>query len=251
VSIVAHTPGRFVWRERTTPDAGIAREFYSELLGWTWEEVQSIDGLYWVAYADETRVGGLWRPPSGASMPVAWNSYLSVEDVDAITRRAQEMGWKVFRPPTEIPGIGRFSVIADFAGAAVLPYRNVGPDPSPGEVAPPGAFCWESLVTSDIPRALREYGTLFGWRCQSSPSGEVPIFAVDDTRGGQVADVQRAQQGPPRWLTYVRVMDASLCSSRVEKLGGKVVVPRVDIPQGTISFIADPGGAMFGLFQMA
>src|SRR5262249_54859937 len=154
VSIVAHTPGRFVWRERTTPDAGIAREFYSELLGWTWEEVQSIDGPYWVAYADETRVGGLWRPPSGASMPGAWNSDLSVEDVDAITRRAQEMGWKVFRPPTEIPGIGRFSVIADFAGAAVLPYRNVGPDPSPGEVAPPGAFCWESLVTSDIPRAL-------------------------------------------------------------------------------------------------
>jgi uncharacterized protein len=79
----------------------------------------------------------------------------------------------------------------------------------------------------------------------------VPIFAVDGTRSGQVADVQQAGPGgAPRWQTYVRVADAPLCASRVAKLGGKVLAPRIDVPQvGTIAFIADPGGAVLGLYQ--
>jgi len=247
---MAHTPGRFVWRERTTPDAGAAQEFYSEFLGWTWDEVQSLDGPYFLAHVDNVPVGGLWQPPAGHSLPVAWNSYLSVGDVDATTARAQKMGWKLFKPPTDIPGIGRFSVLGDFDGAGVMPYRNVGSDPPTGPVTN-GAFCWETLITSDVPRALREYGALFGWKEQRSPNGEVPIFAVDATRAGQVADIQKAGPGgPPRWQSYVRVADAGLCSSRVAKLGGKVLVPRIDVPEvGTISFIADPGGAVLGLYQ--
>ena len=194
-------------------------------------------------------MGGLWPPPAGASMPVAWNSYLSVNDVDQTTARAPEMGWQVFRPPTDIPGIGRFSVLADSEGAAVLPYRNAADDPSPASVRP-GAFCWETLITTDVPRALHEYPTLFGWRRQSSPNGEVPIFAVDDTRGGQVADVQDGTT--PRWLTYVRVLDARLTASRAAKLGGRTLAPGIDIPEvGTIAFITDPGGATLGLYQLA
>ena len=247
---MAHTPGRFVWRERITPDAGIAQEFYEAFLGWTWEEVRSIDGPYFIAHVENRPVGGLWQPPPGLSLPVAWSSYLSVLDVDATTAEAQKLGWSVFRPPTDIPGIGRFSVLGDFARLGVLPYRNVGDDPRAGAVAN-GHFCWETLVTPDVARALQEYGELFGWKVQRSPNGEVPIFAVDDRRTGQIADVQQATPGnPARWLTYVQVADAALCSSRVEKLGGKVLVPRVDIPEvGTISFIADPGGAALGLYQ--
>ena len=247
-----HSPGRFVWRERVTTDGKRARAFYSELLGWTWDEMRSIDGPYFLAHVERTPVGGLWQPPAGVTMPVAWNSYLSVDDVDRTTTRAREMGWKVFRPPTDIPGIGRFSVLGDFAGAGVLPYRNLTEDPVPGPV-PPGAFCWETLVTSDVPRALREYGTLFGWRKQVSPNGEVPIFAVDDTLDGQVGDIQQAAGGtPPRWIPYVRVLDARRTASRVTELGGRVVVPGIDIPEvGTIAFLVDPGGAELGLFQKA
>ena len=249
---MAHTPGRFVWRERITPDVDRARVFYSELLNWTWQETKSIDGPYWLAQVDGTQIGGLWPPPKGVSIPVSWNSYVSVDDVDGTTARAKELGWEVFRPPTEIPGIGRFSVMADFAGAAVLPWRNVEDDP-PVEPARPGAFCWETLMTADVQRALREYSMLFGWRRQSSPNGEVPIFAVDDTRAGQIADVQQAGAGgnPPRWLTYVRVTDARSTAARAAKLGGRVLAPGIDIPEvGTIAFIADPGGAVLGLYQL-
>ncbi len=184
-------------------------------------------------------------------MPTAWMSYVSVEDVDRTTADARALGWTVGRDPTDIPGVGRFSVLADFAGAWVLPFRSAQGDP-PAAPAAVGAFCWESLVTSDVPRALDEYGRLLGWRSQPSPAGTIPLLAVDDTPGGQVADVQQAGSTPPCWLTYVRVADAPGTAERAATLGGRVLVPRLDIPRvGTIAFVADPGGAVLGLFQPA
>jgi len=248
---MAHTPGRFVWRERVTPDLERARAFYSALLGWTWEEMGPADAPYLVAHAGGTPVGGLWQPPAGASMPSAWMSYVSVEDVDRTTAEARALGWTVGRPTTELPGVGRFSVLADFAGAWLLPFRSETGDPSP-DLGAPGTFCWESLVTSDVERALAEYGTLLGWTRQASPNGAVPIFALDETPGSQIADVQQAGDRPPCWLTYVRAADAPALATRAATLGAHVLVPRIDIPEvGTIAFIADPGGAVLGLYQPA
>jgi len=248
---MAHTPGRFVWRERVSPDVEQAKGFYSAMFGWTWEEMRGADGPYVVGHAAGAPVGGLWQPPAGRQMPAAWMSYVSVDDVDLTTDRAQHLGWSVGRPPTEIEGVGRFSVLNDFAGAWILPFHSANGDPPPAE-PPEGAFCWESLITSDVGRALAEYGALLGWKQQSSPNGEVPILAVDDTPRGQVADVQQAAGRPPCWLTYVRVADAPGLAARAGLHGGRVLVPRIDIPEvGTIAFLADPGGAVLGLFQPA
>lgn len=40
--------------------------------------------------------------------------------------------------------------------------------------------------------------------------------------------------------------------ARAEKLGGRVLVPRIEVPEvGTIAVIADPTGAVLGLFEPA
>jgi len=48
-----------------------------------------------------------------------WLAYISVADVAATTKRAKELGAKVLRDRTEVPGFGWFSVIADPTGAVV------------------------------------------------------------------------------------------------------------------------------------
>jgi hypothetical protein len=48
----------------------------------------------------------------------------------------------------------------------------------------------------------------------------------------------------------VAVGSAEAARDQAVKLGGRVLVPRVDVPKvGTVAVIADPGGAALGLFQ--
>ena len=49
--------------------------------------------------------------------PSHWMSYVAVDDVDESAKKVAELGGKVCVPPTDIPNVGRFSVITDPTGA--------------------------------------------------------------------------------------------------------------------------------------
>jgi uncharacterized protein len=56
--------------------------------------------------------------PKNEGMPVAaWLSYIAVDDTDAATAKAQELGASVMLEPTTMENVGRFSVLADPTGA--------------------------------------------------------------------------------------------------------------------------------------
>jgi predicted enzyme related to lactoylglutathione lyase len=46
-----------------------------------------------------------------------WLIYFAVDDCDKIVAKAQQLGGKTMLPPTDIPNIGRFSVLTDPQGA--------------------------------------------------------------------------------------------------------------------------------------
>ena len=50
-------------------------------------------------------------------LPSHWMIYFSVADCDAAAAKATELGGSVKVPPTDIPPVGRFSVIQDPQGA--------------------------------------------------------------------------------------------------------------------------------------
>jgi hypothetical protein len=56
-------------------------------------------------------------PPDAPAMPPTWGIYITVENVEEITQKAEELGGKVLMPPHDIPGVGRFSLIQDPQGA--------------------------------------------------------------------------------------------------------------------------------------
>jgi hypothetical protein len=81
-----------------------------------------------------------------------------------------------------------------------------------------------------------------------APNGQVTVF----TSGGRpVADVQPAPPGSPsRWATDVAAEDAMASRDRAAALGGRILVPRIDVPEvGTVALVADPAGAALGTFQ--
>ncbi len=184
-------PGMFVWRELMTDDVEAARRFYGALFGWTWEgQDAGADGTYWIASRDGRRVGGAMQKPAGLRFPSSWTSYVLVDDVDAATLRWAAEGGRILVAPEDIPGVGRFSAVADPWGAIVEPFRAIAGEsapPPPGGRPPAGTFCWETLVTPDPAAAVAFYGKVLGFGTGRSPNGEAIVFTVGHI---EVADLQ-------------------------------------------------------------
>ena len=122
--------GAFCWNELGTTDSEAARKFYKELLGWTIKEGQAAPMIYNEIVVGGQAVGGIYQMgPEYGGAPSHWMPYVAVDDIDASVRRVEELGGKVCVPPTEIPNVGRFSVITDPTGAT-LSLIKLGVPPS-------------------------------------------------------------------------------------------------------------------------
>ncbi len=112
----AHGP--FGWSELATRDPNRAAVFYSELLGWGAKPDPKLEYTEFQT-AGRSVAGMMAMKEEHGEAPSHWMPYVMVDDCDAIARRATELGGRLFVPPTDIPGVGRFAVLADPAGAAL------------------------------------------------------------------------------------------------------------------------------------
>lgn len=115
------TIGAFSWNELMTPDVEKAKSFYTQLFGWTTRDMDmGPNGTYTIWVNQGKDVGGCMKTPAEAgNVPPHWMGYVTVADVDAVAARVTQLGGKVHHPPTDIPDVGRFSVIADPTGAVI------------------------------------------------------------------------------------------------------------------------------------
>jgi predicted enzyme related to lactoylglutathione lyase len=117
------TPGSFCWDELHSKDPAQSKAFYSAAFGWEWDEKDMGPmGTYHTVRGGENGWAGCMQLPPEIQAPAAWMPYVSVEDVDATHAKATELGASTYVPPSDIPGIGRFAVIADPVGAAIAVY---------------------------------------------------------------------------------------------------------------------------------
>ena len=118
--------GVFVWDELGTTDADDAQRFYGEVFGWTTNDMGSEYGGYKIFNRGETGIAGLMTLPDD-SLPPHWQPYVAVEDPDATTAKAKELGGSTLVEPTDVPKVGRVGVLRDPQGA---PFGIIKPDPA-------------------------------------------------------------------------------------------------------------------------
>lgn len=118
-------PGHWCWHELQASDPLKALAFYEGLFGLSHDDVPMSDGAYYVMKNGDNRRGGIMKSfsPDAASM---WLPYVHVADVDASTAKAKSLGADICVPPTDIPGIGRFSVLRDPQGASLAVFLPLG-----------------------------------------------------------------------------------------------------------------------------
>ncbi len=116
----------------------------------------------------------------------------------------------------------------------------------------PGTPCWVDLLTSDPDLAKSFYGELFGW---SAEGGEEEFGGyVSFTSGGQgVGGMMRNTEempAPDGWTTYISTTDIDATASAVTSEGGRVIQQPMHVARfGSMAIVADPVGAVFGLWQ--
>jgi hypothetical protein len=114
--------GVFSLNELITTDLTSAKEFYSEMFGWTFTETKTIYGNpYLLIHKEGTMVGGIMLKDGNVPDDVTpcWDPYITVDDIDASAKRVEKLGGEVILPPTDIPKVGRFCVIKDPQGISL------------------------------------------------------------------------------------------------------------------------------------
>ncbi len=249
--------GDFFWYDLMTTDVPAATDFYIKVVGWGAQDAGG--GMpYTLLTLDGGKgmgVGGLMpMVPEAAERgaPPAWNGYVYVDDVDAMTQRATEVGGSMVHEPTDIPTVGRFSVVADPQGAVFSLFK---PNPPEEEVhwpamMTPGTIGWHELHAADGSTAFDFYGKFLGWQKDEAmdmgPMGTYQLFKTHDQAvGGMMTDSQAPH---PYWLYNIAVDAIDAAIERVKAGGGEVLHGPMEVPGGAwIINGRDPQGAIFAL----
>ena len=246
---------KFVWYDVMTTDVRAAEEFYHKVVGWSAKDSGMIDRSYTIFSAGDVSVGGLMPltdEARGMGIPPCWTGYVGVDDVDAFATRVKQAGGTIHRPPEDIPGVGRFAVVADPQGAAFILFKGAG-DAPPGAIAPctAGHIGWHELYAGSLQGAWEFYSTLFGWTkaeaIDMGAMGPYQLFAAGaEPIGGMMT--KPAEIPHPCWLYYFNVDAIDAAAERVKTNGGTVVNGPHEVP-GPMYIVQcmDPQRAMFAM----
>jgi uncharacterized protein len=251
----SYASGTPSWVDVQTTDTNAAKQFYGSLFGWDFVDnpIDEANGVYYsiatIRGLDVAAVSPL-GDQAAAGVPPHWNSYVSVDDVDATTAKVESAGGTVHAPPFDVMDAGRMSVVQDPTGAIILPWQaksNIGAK----LVNEAGTFSWSELMTPDVPRAAAFYNALFGWTTETHGEGQ-SAYTEFKLGGNSIAGAMNPPMPgiPPMWGIYFTVDDTDASVEKAKSLGGAVMNGPMDIEPGRFAVLADPQGAVFSVIKM-
>lgn len=111
---MSRTDGHFAWTQLNAHDPREAASFYAAVCGWATQPAENGTFAYQDFHDSGSAVAGLMAIDeiSGLGVPVMWQAYVRVGDVDTVVELVEREGGRIWvRPTTILPG--RFAVCAD------------------------------------------------------------------------------------------------------------------------------------------
>ena len=110
-----------------------------------------------------------------------------------------------------------------------------------------GVPCWVDTWQDDVQAAAAFYTGLLGWEAQV---GEQYTMFTHRGRDAAGAGAPLPAGSAPAWTSYVWVDDADAAAARATAAGGRLVAEPFDsLDGGRMAIMADPRGAVLGLWQ--
>jgi predicted enzyme related to lactoylglutathione lyase len=238
------------WADLGAPDTARAREFYSDLFGWTVQPGGPETGGYSVAELNGQGVAGLGPKMGSPEAPAIWMTYLATSDADATAAKIKSAGGQLVVDPMDITDVGRMAVAVDPAGA-VFGLWQARAFPGAQIVNDVGTMRWNEQVSRDFEGSKAFYAAVFGYDyADMSGSGfSYATFKVDGRDVGGIGDLHAGVPAdtPPAWRVYFGTADTDVSVARVQANGGSVIREPIDHPYGRMSTVADDQGGVFSL----
>lgn len=251
--------GDFVWYELMTTDVTAAAAFYGAVVGWSNRPFDAADSSgYQLFSTGKAEIAGLMTLPeidggeTGEKPHPGWIGYIGVESVDATAAAILNDGGRQYVPPTDIPGVGRFAVVADPQGVVFSLISGTTEDESHAfDPQGVGHGRWNELTTTDPEAAFAFYSRHFGWtKGEAMPMGEAGVYQLLDHHGvtfGAVTPLG-AEAQKPAWAFYFGVPDIDAAIAKIGEANGQVLHGPHEVPGGECIVIGrDPQGAYFAL----
>jgi len=114
------------------------------------------------------------------------------------------------------------------------------------------------IPAKDVEKLRLFYAQLFGWKIEkwSGPTEywNIETVPVDDKgmliRPGVNGGLMKKESPEHKPVNYIAVESVDEHSQRIEKLGGKILTPKQEVPGvGWVALAIDPEGNTFGIFQ--
>lgn len=235
-------PGKVVWHDLLTPNPASAREFYGELLGWTFEDVGS---GYTLARHDGRLVAGIAKvdkPEENGH----WITHLSVQDTDAVLAYTRESGGDVILKPFDVPGRGRVALLRDPQGAAFGVIQSSTGDPEDRERTV-SEWLWDEVWARDVPSAISFYEGVARFEAAEAQVFDVSYTYVKSEGKPRFGFIEKpGDEIEPTWVSYVLVDDVAAAVAKVDSLGGTVLLaPDARVRDGSVAIVTDAQGSGF------
>lgn len=244
--------GLIVWYDLMSTDPAATDAFYADVFGWTVEAESAMPNGYRMMSQNGEHFGGVlpWDIAMSAS---SWMSYIQISQLDELVHRATELGGTIHVGGTDIPGVGRFAIVADPTGAPFYlfdlpPERR---DRTARYNRGDGFPIWNELITTDVDTATRYYEALIGWKMVPTSPGKNP-YTIAKVGPDAVAGLFQPATPPAHsmWIVSFQTSDIDATIEKVLASGGTVIHPASTVSGiGRTAWVADPTGAIFGLMQ--
>lgn len=119
--------GQFCWNELATPNSKKAKEFYGDVFGWQFKDIDMGDMTYTVIKAQDKEFAGIWQIPGDQlhEIPPHWMAYILVPDVATALKKAKQHGAEEVKGVTQAGDMGRFAIIIDPTGAHLALWETL------------------------------------------------------------------------------------------------------------------------------
>ncbi len=253
---MANKHGDFVWYELITSEPEAAQEFYNAIVGWSFTG-SGKNKDYREFSINNTMVGGLLpltpEMQANGARP-CWMGYIAVNDVEESAASIEKAGGAIHMAPQDIPGVGRFALVADPQGVMfyIIKSANNETSSSFASTEPKVGHCaWNEVATTNPDEAVSFYSNQFGWRQEGNmdmgPLGKYQFLYHGDSMIGGV--MPKAPEMPvSAWSYYFRVPEIDKAVETIKRNGGKILQEPIEIPGGEFAMAGmDPQGAAFAL----
>lgn len=124
---IVNDTGALAWNELATGDVDRAKAFYSELLGWHYEDGGTDDMPYTTIRNGDRMNGGirlLGDQEKQGGVPANWMPYFTAADIERSAARIGELGGRVNAGPMELMAGNRILVAGDPQGAVFALFEG-------------------------------------------------------------------------------------------------------------------------------